>query len=49
MTRHELDMPLSAGPVQIVPYVLGEGAFWSEGFTGDEIDRLIAARTEGRA
>jgi len=43
MSRHELDAPFSLGPLQIVPYALGEGAFWSEDFTGDQLDRFIAS------
>ena len=38
-TRQELALPLSAGPVEVVPYVLGELAYWGEDLTGDEITR----------
>jgi hypothetical protein len=40
MSRHELDVPLYLGPVIVVPYALGEAAYWTEGVTGGEVDRL---------
>ena len=43
MSRHELDAPFSLGPVRVVPYLLGEGAFWSNDFTGNELDRLVGS------
>ena len=43
MTRHELDMPLSFGPLQLVPYVSGEAAYWSEGLSASDIDRLYGS------
>ena len=43
MSRHELNMPFSLGPVKVVPYALGEAAFWSEDFTGNQIDRLVGS------
>jgi hypothetical protein len=43
MTRHELDLPLNIGPVNVVPYVLGEAAHWQEDFTGDELTRLYGS------
>lgn len=30
-TRHELDLPLSLGPLRVVPYVLGDFSHWGEG------------------
>jgi len=41
MSRHELTMPLHAGPVNVVPYLLGEAAFWGEDLTGQSIDRFV--------
>ena len=41
MTRHELDMPLHLGPVNVVPYAMGEAAYWGEDMTGDELDRFL--------
>lgn len=39
MSRHELTLPFNAGPVKVVPYVLGEVAHWQEDLTGDELTR----------
>ena len=39
-TRHELDLPLQAGPVKIVPYALGEFAHWGQNIYGDDVQRL---------
>lgn len=41
MTKHELNAPFSLGPLQIVPYIGGEGDFWSEDFTGEQLDRFV--------
>jgi hypothetical protein len=38
-TRHELDLPLEAGPLKVVPYVLGEAAYWGEDLTGNPLTR----------
>jgi hypothetical protein len=38
-TRHELDLPLNAGPVKVVPYLLGEAAYWGEDLTGNPLTR----------
>ncbi|REJ92434.1 MAG: hypothetical protein DWQ29_04820 [Planctomycetota bacterium] len=43
MTRHELNLPLNVGPVNIVPYVLGEAAHWQEDITGGELTRLYGS------
>ena len=40
MTRHQLEMPLDLGAINITPFALGEAAYWSEGYTSDSIDRL---------
>jgi len=42
MTRHEVDAPFNLGPVQFVPYLMGEAAYWGEDFNGNDIDRLVA-------
>jgi lipopolysaccharide export system protein LptA len=39
ITRQSLDLPLQAGPVKVVPYVLGEVGFWGEDLTGDSTSR----------
>ena len=41
MSRHELSMPLMLGPAPLVPYVMAESAYWSEGMAGTEIDRHL--------
>ncbi len=43
MTRHELDLPLSVGPVKIVPYLLGEAAWWQEDVTQNDLVRLYGS------
>lgn len=40
MTRHEFDAPFNLGPVKIVPFAMGEAAYWGEGFDGQPVDRL---------
>ena len=39
-TRHELDLPIQAGALKIVPYVLGDFSAWSEDQTGNSVERL---------
>jgi hypothetical protein len=39
-TRHEIDMPIELGPTKIVPYVLGEAAYWGQDVNGDDVTRL---------
>jgi hypothetical protein len=39
ITRHEIDLPLQAGPAKIVPYMLGELGYWGEDLNGDQIGR----------
>jgi len=41
MSRHQLDMPLHVGPVNLVPFVMGEAAYWSEDFNQDPINRVV--------
>ncbi len=43
MTRHELDLPFNVGPVQMVPYAMGEAAYWGEDATGNSLDRLVGS------
>lgn len=43
MTRHEVTAPFSFGPLRLSPYALGEAAFWSEDFNGNDIDRFIGS------
>lgn len=42
-TRHELNVPLHFGPLNVVPYALGEAAYWGENFSGDSVDRLYGS------
>jgi lipopolysaccharide export system protein LptA len=43
MTRHEVISPFSLGPLRLSPFALGEAAFWSEDFNGNDIDRFIGS------
>lgn len=43
MTRHELDMPFNVGPVNVVPYLLGEAAHWEEDVTQSQLSRLYGS------
>lgn len=38
--RNEIDLPLEAGPVKVVPYVLGEAAYWGSDVNDQEASRL---------
>jgi hypothetical protein len=38
-TRQEIDLPLDAGPVKVVPYLLGEAAYWGEDLSGSSLTR----------
>ena len=40
MTRQQLDAPFNLGPINIVPHVMGEAAYWGDSFSGDPISRL---------
>ena len=40
-TRQELDLPLFVGPVKVVPYVLGEVAYWGDDLLGSDSTRLF--------
>jgi hypothetical protein len=39
ITRQEIDLPLQAGPVKVVPFALGELARWGEALDGNELER----------
>lgn len=39
MSRHEVSLPFNAGPIKVVPYALGEVAYWGEDLTGNELTR----------
>ncbi|HUE72227.1 MAG TPA: organic solvent tolerance protein OstA [Pirellulaceae bacterium] len=40
-TRQELDLPLELGPVKVVPYLLGEAAYWGSDIHSQEVTRLF--------
>ena len=39
-TRHEISYPFQAGPVKLVPFALGEIAYWGEDLNGNSMTRL---------
>ena len=39
-TRQEINIPVDLGPFKVVPYLLGEAAYWGEDLDGDEVTRL---------
>lgn len=39
-TRQEIDLPLSLGPVKVVPYALGEAAHWGGDIDDEDLTRL---------
>jgi len=39
VTRQEIDLPLSIGPVKVVPFALGELAHWGEALDGNDLQR----------
>ena len=40
-SRQELSLPLEWGPAKVVPYVLGEAAYWREDLAREELNRLF--------
>ncbi|MCA9079260.1 MAG: hypothetical protein KDA58_01825 [Planctomycetaceae bacterium] len=43
MSRHELSLPFDLGPMHVVPYALGEVAFWEEDVTKSSLSRLYGS------
>ena len=41
MTRQQIDAPFTVGPLNFVPFVMGEAAYWDEDLTGSSLDRLV--------
>ena len=41
VTRQELDLPIQAGPVKVVPYLLGEAGYWGQDVNGVPVTRLF--------
>ncbi|MBI5760778.1 MAG: hypothetical protein HZA46_19840 [Planctomycetales bacterium] len=42
-TRHELNAPFNFGPLNVVPYALGEAAHWGQNYSGDSVSRLYGS------
>ncbi|MDZ4820804.1 MAG: hypothetical protein SGJ20_17705, partial [Planctomycetota bacterium] len=40
VTRQGVELPLEAGPFKVVPYLLGEAAYWGDDLTQNDISRL---------
>jgi hypothetical protein len=40
-TRQEIDYPFQLGAVKLVPYALGELAYWGQDINGNSLDRLF--------
>lgn len=41
VSRQEIDMPMQLGAMKVVPYVLGEAAYWEEDLTKSDVTRLL--------
>lgn len=41
MSRHELAAPFMMGPINVEPFVMGEAAYWQQGFTSESVDRYL--------
>lgn len=41
MSRQQIDAPFSLGPLNVVPFAMGEAAFWGEDMTGNSLERLV--------
>jgi len=41
MSRHELAAPFMLGPINVEPFVMGEAAYWQQGFTSESVDRYL--------
>jgi lipopolysaccharide export system protein LptA len=39
-TRQELDVPFRVGPVNLVPYVLGDATYWQQDLDGNDLFRV---------
>ena len=39
-TRQEIDLPFQLGVMKIVPYLMGEAAYWGEDVNGEQLNRL---------
>ena len=43
MSRHEISAPMNLGEMKIVPYALGEAAYWSEDLDGNDMLRMYGS------
>lgn len=43
MTRNQLEAPFNLGPFKMVPYVMGEAAYWEQGLQAQQVDRLYGS------
>ncbi|MDB5338011.1 MAG: hypothetical protein JWN70_3630 [Planctomycetaceae bacterium] len=43
MSRHELSAPMNIGQMKIVPYALGEAAYWGQDLNGGDMTRLYGS------
>ncbi|GAB5445018.1 MAG: hypothetical protein Fues2KO_53670 [Fuerstiella sp.] len=43
MTRHQIDAPFNVGPFSVNPFAMGEAAYWDEGTTDNDIERLVGS------
>jgi hypothetical protein len=39
-TRQEIDLPMKAGPVKIVPFVLADATYWQQDLDGNDVFRV---------
>jgi hypothetical protein len=39
-TRHEVNAPFNVGALKIVPYAMGEAAYWGDSFNNNDVSRL---------
>ena len=40
-TKHELSLPFTLGGLNVVPYALGEAAYWQNDLNGDDVARTL--------
>ncbi len=40
VTNQEIDLPMSAGPAKVVPYLFGQAGHWGEDLMGNDFNRL---------
>ena len=40
-TTHEVDLPIQLGPAKVVPYALGQFAYWGQDIAGNSVSRVF--------